>query len=124
MTIAGRLGRDGELRRTQKGTAVLSFSIPDDVGYGEKKRTNWISCSIFGERAEKLEQYLTKGSMVMVTGAPDIETYESKGETKAVIRLVVSEVKLLGGGEKADKPVADKGRATRGHDDADSEIPW
>jgi len=123
--VTGRLGRDSELRTTQGGDKVLSFSIADDGGYGEKRRTQWIDCALWGKRAESLAQYLSKGSLVEISGSPSVRTYESKGEHKAVIQVNVQEVKLHGGGQKADKPVADRGRATRGDDlDDGSDIPF
>lgn len=123
MTVTGRLGRDAELKTMQSGKKVLSFSIADDIGWGDKKRTQWISCALFGDRAEKLAQYLTKGSMVECVGTPSARGWKKGDEVQASIELAVSEVKLHGGA-KSDRPVADQGRATRGHDDMDSDLPF
>ena len=92
------------------------------MGFGDKKKTQWIKCAIFGERAEKLAQYLTKGSMVEVAGIPSIETWSKDGQANGCIAVSVNELKLHGGGNRDDKPVADRGRATRGSDDDD--IPF
>lgn len=123
MTVTGRLGRDAELKTTQSGKKVLSFSIADDIGWGDKKRTQWISCALFGDRAEKLAQYLTKGSMVECVGTPSARGWKKGDEVQASIELAVSEVKLHGG-PKSDRPVADQGRATRGNDPFDDSIPF
>lgn len=123
MTITGRLGRDAELKTLQSGTKVLSFSIADDIGWGDKKRTQWISCALFGDRAEKLAQYMTKSTLVECHGVPSVRAWKNKdGEPQAALELNVNEVKLHGGGSKDSGPVADKGRATRGSDDDD--IPF
>jgi single-strand DNA-binding protein len=118
----GRLGRDGELRTTQSETKVLSFSVADDIGYGENKRTQWLDCALFGKRAEALAQYLTKGTIVEIVGEPSIRTYEGKNGAGASLQVKVQEIKLHGGKSK-DAPVADNARATSG-DDMDSDIPW
>lgn len=124
MTITGRLGRDAELKTTTNGTKVLSFSIADDIGWGDKKRTQWIGCALFGDRAEKLAQYMTKGSMVECYGVPSARAWKNKdGEPQASLELTVSEVKLHGGGSKDAGPVADRAKATR-RDDMDSDIPF
>ena len=123
MTVTGRLGRDAELKTMQSGKKVLSFSIADDIGWGDKKRTQWISCALFGDRAEKLAQYLTKGSMVECVGTPSARGWKKGDEVQASIELAVSEVKLHGGGNRDDKPVADRGRATA-RDDMASDIPF
>ena len=124
MTVTGRLGRDAELKTTTGGTKVLSFSIADDIGWGDKKRTQWIACALFGERAEKLAQYLTKGTLIEAHGVPSARAWKKKdGEPQASLELTVNEVKLHGGGNREDKPVADNARATS-RDDMDSEIPF
>ena len=124
LIAVGNVGRDGELRTLQDGTKVLSFSIADSIGYGDKKRTQWLGCALFGKRAESLAQYITKGSLVEVVGTPSIHTYESKGEHRAEIQVRVMELTLRGGGKRdSEEPVADRGRATRGND-MDQDIPF
>ena len=91
--IAGRTGKDAELRRTQAGDAVLSFTVAVDDGYGEKKSTVWFDCSLFGKRGQSLEKHLSKGSAVTVSG--ELSTREYDGKTYLQIR--VSDVTLQGG---------------------------
>jgi len=124
MVICGRLGRDAELRRTQKGTAVAEFSIADDVGYGDKRTTMWVKCAMFGERAEKVHPHLTKGKLVEVHGQPSVEAWTDKkdGTAKATIKLSVHELKLHGGGERQTEPTRPKPRGAQ-DDDGDS-IPF
>jgi len=128
LVVTGRVGSDAEKRSLQSGKAVVSFSVADQQGWGDNKHTLWIKCAMFGERAEKLLPYLTKGSLVEVVGTPSVEAWIKKGNNtaQAALKLTVSEVKLHGGnqdvGKRDDKPVADKGRATAPvHDD---EIPF
>jgi single-strand DNA-binding protein len=125
LTIAGRLGRDCEVRTTQKGTKVTQFSVPVDQGYGDKKTTMWVRCSWFGERGERVAQYLTKGTMVFVTGTPSLNTYEGKDGFKASLECNVLELKLMGtkGDKKDDTPVADNATATS-RDMPDDDIPF
>jgi single-strand DNA-binding protein len=93
IVIAGRTGKDAELRRTQAGDAVLSFTVAVDDGYGEKKSTMWFDCSLFGKRGQSLEKHLTKGSAVTVSG--ELSTREYDGKTYLQIR--VNDVTLQGG---------------------------
>ena len=120
--VTGRLGRDGELKSLQSGKKVLAFSVADEVGWGDKKKVQWIKCAMFGDRAEKVAPYVTKGSIVEITGIPTIETWAKDDQTHGCISVSVSELKLHGGG-KSDRPVADNARATK-RDDMDSEIPF
>lgn len=96
ITIAGRLGKNSETRRTQDGKPVTSFSVAVDDGYGQNKKTAWFDCSIWGDRGEKLAQYLTKGTAVAVSG--ELGTREYEGRTYLTVR--VNDVTMLGGGER------------------------
>lgn len=105
--VTGRVGRDGELRTLQDGTKVLSFNVADDIGWGEKKTTQWLQCAMFGKRAEALAAFVTKGTMVEVVGTPTVDAYIKKGEATptGTIKVRVSEVRLHGGGKPADSIV-------------------
>lgn len=102
-TFAGRIGRDAETRHTQGGNSVTGWSLAVDeyAGQGER-RTLWIDCSMWGERGEKLAEYLTKGKPVAVVGQIGVRTYESNGETRAAITLNVRDVTLLGGNQDGE----------------------
>lgn len=99
ITIAGRLGKAAELRRLQDGTPVLSFTVAVDDGWGERKRTLWFDCSLFGKRGEPLEQYMLKGTAVAVSG--DLSTREYEGKTYLTVR--VNEVTLQGGKQDGER---------------------
>jgi single-strand DNA-binding protein len=123
LILVGRLGGDAELKTLQSGTQVCSFSVADDVGYGENKKTQWIKCAIFGTRAGKVCSYLTKGTMVEVIGRPQVNTWKDKqGEPRANIEVSVSDINLHGGGSK-DRSVADNAPATQ-RDDMNQDIPF
>jgi single-strand DNA-binding protein len=125
LICTGRLGGDAEVRTTTNGTKVVSFSLADDIGWGDKKRTQWIKCAMFGDRGPKVAPYLTKGSIVQIHGEPEAESWVKDGKAHGAIKVIVNDVKLFGGPKRDDEPVADRGRATRGHDDdMDQGIPF
>lgn len=95
VVIAGNLGKDATLRRTQGGDPVLGFSVAVEERSGQEKRTLWFDCSLWGKRGEALEQYLTKGTRVAVSG--DLSTREHEGRIYLTVRA--SEVTLMGGGQ-------------------------
>lgn len=99
-----RLGKDAVTRYTQGGTAVTGFSAAFDNGWGDRKQTVWLDCSMWGDRGVKVAEYLTKGSQVVVEG--NIGTREHEGKT--YITLDVQDVKLVGG-----KPENTSGGTTR-----------
>lgn len=115
ITIAGRLGKAAELRRLQDGTPVLSFTVAVDDGWGERKRTLWFDCSLFGKRGEPLEQYMPKGTAVAVSG--DLSTREYEGKTYLTVR--VNEVTLQGGKQDGERRESRPSRQEQGMYDRD-----
>ena len=125
ITIAGRLGKDAQLRRTQAGDPVLGFSVAVDHRAGREKHTMWFECAVWGKRAEALEQYLTKGTYVTVSG--DLWTREYEGKTYLQVRA--NEVTLGGGGENRSSGNGDYGGQSASDrqsfaQDLDDEIPF
>lgn len=115
ITIAGRLGKAAELRRLQDGTPVLSFTVAVDDGWGERKRTLWFDCSLFGKRGEPIEQYMPKGTAVAVSG--DLSTREYEGKTYLTVR--VNEVTLQGGKQDGERRESRPARQEQGMYDRD-----
>jgi single-strand DNA-binding protein len=121
VTIAGRIGRSAELRRTQGGDPVASFSVAVDDRSGKDKATMWFDCSVWGKRAESLTQYLTKGTAVAVSG--ELGTREHNGKTYLTVR--VNDVTLLGGGERqSGGQSADASERQSFSQDLDDQIPF
>ena len=79
--IMGRLTRDPELRRTQSGTAVTSFSLAVDRDYksqsGEKE-TDFIDVVAWRSTAEFVAKYFTKGRMAVVEGRLQIRDWTDR----------------------------------------------
>lgn len=128
IVIAGRIGKDAELRRTQDGTAVLNFTVAVDDGYGERKGTLWFDCSLFGKRGEALEPHLSKGNAVTVSG--DLGKREHDGKTYLTVR--VSELTMQGGEKREAAPKQERQRSDRDdprtqrrvQEDLDDSIPF
>ena len=66
--IIGNLGRDPEMRYTPDGSPVTSFSVATSRRYGEKDETTWFRVTVWNKQAESCNQYLHKGSKVLVEG--------------------------------------------------------
>ena len=113
VTVVGRLGRDAEMRYMpgQNATPLVTFSLAVDQGWGDKKQTNWWPIEYFGTRAEKVLQYLTKGTLVEVTGRLEEQRWEKDGVKRPKTVVNVLELNLHGGGERetstAQKPGTD-----------------
>lgn len=92
LSLTGNLGRDAEVRQVGSST-VCSFSVAMTSGYGDKKQTVWLDCSLWGKQAEgSLPSYLTKGQQVAVSG--ELSTREHEGKT--YLQLRVNSIDLIG----------------------------
>ena len=141
MVGVARIGNEPVARYTPDGKAVMDISLAFD--YGRKgadgrRPTQWINAAMWGERVEKLQPYLSKGSQVFVTlSEPHIETYEKKdGSGQGFsLRARINDLEFVGGrrddaaseGEPSatSRPAAAKS-ATKasGFDELDDDIPF
>ena len=110
--IIGNLGRDPEMRFTPDGTPVTSFSVAvnrrwtnADGSQGEK--TTWFRVTCWRRLAETTNQYLRKGSAVMVIGEVEASAFLGQdGQPRATLELTARDVRFLprtgaGAGEEA-----------------------
>ena len=94
--LVGRLTRDPELRSTQSGISVISFTLAVDDGYGKDKHASFIPCVAWKRQAEVLNQYCFKGSQIGVSGHLQQRSYENKqGQKVNVVEVVVTNIELL-----------------------------
>ena len=77
----GRLTKDPELRHTQQGTAVTSFTIAVDRDF-EKGKTDFIDCVAWRNTAEFVSSYFTKGRMIAVSGKLQMRDWTDKEGNK------------------------------------------
>ncbi len=104
-SFAGFLGRDAETKTLASGQVVTNFSIGVSTFKGQEKSTLWVACALWGERGQKLGQFLTKGSAVAVSGDVDVRAYSSNaGEPKAEITCNVQRITLQGKRDSEDRP--------------------
>ena len=110
--LMGRLTRDPELRHTNSGTPVCSFSIAINNGYGENAQTDFVNCVAWNKTAEFVSKYFAKGRMIIVTGRISSRSWEgSDGKKNYVTEVVANEVafgesKRDGGGSSSQGAVA------------------
>lgn len=94
--LMGRLTRDPELRRTQTGTAVASFSLAVDRDYkakGAEKETDFIDIVAWRNTAEFVSKYFSKGRMAVVEGRLQVRSYTDKeGNNRRVAEVVADNI--------------------------------
>lgn len=113
LVIAGAVGKDAVLRRTQGGDEVLNFSLAVSNGKdrdGNDRPSTWFDCSLWGPRAEKLQRYITKGCKLTVTGRPTARAHEGK----AYLGLTVNDLTFMGGGQERREEQKEPQRQAQG----------
>ena len=102
VVLVGNLTRDIELRYIQSGTAVGSAGIAVNRKFsvnGEKRdETCFIDITFFGRQAEIANQYLNKGSKVLIEGRLKFDTWQDQnGQNRSKHSVVVENMEMLGG---------------------------
>ncbi|MDB1104769.1 single-stranded DNA-binding protein [Lentilactobacillus parabuchneri] len=99
VTLTGRLTRDVDLRYTQSGTAVGSFSLAVDRQFTNKqgeREADFINCVIWRKPAENFANFVHKGSLVGIDGRIQTRTYDNKqGQRVYVTEVVADNFSLL-----------------------------
>lgn len=98
--IMGRMTRDPELRRTQTGTAVASFTLAVDRDFKDKatgeRTTDFIDVVAWRQTGEFVSQYFTKGRMAVVEGRLQIREWTDKDGNKRRSAEVVADQVYFG----------------------------
>lgn len=124
------VGRDAEVRYLQSGAAILTVTVANNVGFGEKQKTNWIRVNVWGKRAEgQLKDYLKKGTQIFISGELTVNEYQAKdGTTKSNLELNASIIDLIGSKKEGGQQQAPQPRqapaAEMPYDDFDDSIPF
>lgn len=93
--LMGRLTRDPELKSTQSGVDVASFTLAVDRGYakaGTERETDFLDCVAWRGTAEFVSRYFKKGMQVAVTGRIQTRKWKDQNDQKRVsVEIVVDE---------------------------------
>lgn len=101
ITVQGVICRDAELTHNSFGEPVLTMVIP--IARPNKKDTDWFKCLLKGSRALKLHQYMTKGTVVLLTGQMRFIPLEKNGVKFRTHEMIVENLNLCERGQKQEK---------------------
>jgi single stranded DNA-binding protein len=111
LTATGNIGQNAKTQNIN-GKQVIQFSIASNAKTSQKDKngnpiseTTWLSCSYWTE-SEKIANYLTQGTGVLVQGKPTVRQYQSKNEgLKIDFSLIVEKIEFLSKSEKQKETV-------------------
>lgn len=122
IAIMGRLVRDPEAR--QAGSHIIySFSIANDDGFGDKKKTSFFNCQAWNKTGENLAKFFHKGDMIILSGKVNIDSYTDKdGNRKEKTVITVNGWDFCGNGNKSGGNASSGGFLAEGLNAADANI--
>ena len=104
VNISGNLTRDPQLRQTQGGMAILSLGVAVNDRRKNQQTGEWedvpnfVDCVVFGTLAEKLAQFLAKGSKVAIEGKLRWSQWEKDGAKRSKLEVIVDEIEFMSRG--------------------------
>jgi single-strand DNA-binding protein len=99
ISFVGRIGQEPVLKEVGD-SHVLEFSIANNTGFGDKKVTSWFRCALWGKQGKALEQHLSKGKQIFVTGELTLREYEKDGAKRISPDIRVNAVDFVSGGSE------------------------
>ena len=123
VVLVGNLTRDPELRYIPSGTAVseIGLAVNDRVKKNDQwvDETTFVDVTLWGRTAEVANEYLSKGSSVLIEGRLKLDTWEKDGQKRSKLRVVGEKMQMLGsrgegGGGGAPRGGAGAGRPASG----------
>lgn len=123
VTLMGNLTRDPELRQTPNGQNVVGFSLALNRSYKDQsgewqEATDFVDIVAWGPLAERVAQYLTRGSRALVQGRLQSRNWEQEGQKRSKVEVLANDVTFLNnpGGSSSDDGFSSQ-------DDSESEQP-
>ena len=110
--ISGNLTRDMDVKVLANETIVGNFTVANQVGFGDKAKTNFVPVTMFGQRVESLEKYLVTGAKVLIEGEIDYKSVQDdKGNWKNYFSVIVHNIEI--NKFKEDNPFEDDNKNKR-----------
>ncbi len=127
--LIGNVTRDPELRTTPSGQSIVNLSLALNRSYKDKnsewqEATDYVTVVCWGSLAERINQYVKKGSRIYVGGRIQSRSWEQDGQKRYATEVLASDVMFLDGKTNTSE-VADRAPAPASNDEIDlSEIPF
>lgn len=120
--LIGRLTKDPELKTTQGGTSVCSFSIANNYSYGsgdaKKETVSYFNCVAWAKGGELIAQYMHKGDRIGIEGRLQQRSWEKDGQKHYAVEVVVDSFQFL------NSPKADYGKSDPAPESSQADNPF
>ena len=130
MNISGNLTRDPEMRCTASGMQVMSFGVAVNERHKNQQTGEWedypnfVDCTMFGNRAEAVSRFISKGSKVAIEGKLRWSQWEKDGQKRSKIEVIVDEIEFMSRREDGAQVSAPQPAVAPVPDVYDEDIPF
>lgn len=105
VAITGRLTAEPELKTTNSGISVSSFTVAVDRAFTKEKQTDFINCVAWRNTAEFITRYFSKGQMIAIKGSLHQRNFEDKnGNKRTAFDVVVESAEFCGSKQEKSEP--------------------
>lgn len=108
VVLMGRLTRDPELRYIPSGMAVsdIGLAVNDRVKRNDQwiEETTFVDVTLWGRTAEVANEYLSKGSPILIEGRLKLDTWEKDGQKRSKLKVVGEKMQMVGGRDGGGGP--------------------
>ena len=102
--FTGRLTQDASVRTLASGKKVLSANVAINTGYGEYKKVMFVKVQMWGERGDKIVEYLKKGTAISCDGGPERNEYDTRdGQHYVEFLVTTNEINFVGSRPQAQQ---------------------
>jgi single-strand DNA-binding protein len=122
VVIKGRIARMDDLRYTQSGTAVVSFSVAVDRRFSKEKEADFINVTAWQKTAEFIAQYFAKGQEILINGRLQVSSYDKDGEKRYKTEVIADNVEFCGSKKQENASPFGLGEEVVFDDNLD--LPW
>lgn len=124
-SVIGNLGNDPELKYSSSGSPILRFNVASNLRVKEDgewtDKTEWVRCTVFGNRAETLSNHLTKGMKVYIDGRLEARPWTDQNDNpRAGLEVLADTIEFMSA--RSDDQQQSR-RPSRGQPD-DSDLPF
>ncbi len=122
--LIGRLTADPEVRQTQSGENVSSFSIAVDRRFSKERKADFINCVAWGKTCDFLNKFFRKGNRLAVIGRLETRSWEDKqGNKRYSTEVTVEEIEFV---ESKSDSKPSTATQNNGYTEisADDDLPW
>ena len=125
--LNGRLTKATELKQTNNGKSVCSFTIAVDRNR-DREKTDFIPIVAWGKTAEFVNQWFGTGDLITIVGRIEVRNYEDKNGNKRTATEIIADEVLFGGSKNtanaSEKPAESKNGGFEQIDDDGADLPF